>query len=250
MDSLADTFGLEGLENARLIVIPDAKDVRNGRNRAMERMLMASGGDSIPINRKNKPHLRRPIPAKIWIAANKHLSFLDDASALAARSLVFQFDKSFSGKEDRNLDAKLAGELPGIANWAIRGLKRLQRNGRFTVGAAGRKATEELALAGSPTKRFIRDHITVTEGVSARDCIKTEDLFEGYRVWAIYLEKMQPKDVRGRNLFLSDFYAALRGRNVRYDKRKVKNADTGKWEHLIGVYGVRWSKRPKGPDEL
>jgi P4 family phage/plasmid primase-like protien len=248
MDSLSSEFGLEGLENARLIIIPDAKDARGGRNRATERMLMVSGGDAVPINRKNASHLRRPIPAKIWMAANKHLSFLDDASALAARSLVFQFNNSFLGKEDRNLDARLASELPGIANWAIRGLKRLQRQGRFTVGAAGRAAAEELAMSNSPIQRFIRDHIRVTEGASAADCIPTDELFEGYRVWATYLEQMQSKDIRGRNQCLGDFMSALRGKRVAQDRRKHKNADSGQWEHLSGVYGVRWSKRPMPPD--
>lgn len=247
MDSLASEFGLEGLENARLVIIPDAKDARGGRNRATERMLMVAGGDAVPINRKNSTHLRRPIPAKIWMAANKHLSFLDDASALAARSLVFQFDKSFLGREDRNLDARLATELPGIANWSIAGLKRLQAQGRFSIGEAGRAAAEELALSNSPIKRFIRDHIMVTEVVSAADCIETDDLFEGYRNWATYLERMQAKEIRGRNLFLGDFMSALRGKRVVQDQRKFKNEETGRRERLSGVFGVRWSRRPERP---
>lgn len=243
MDDLAKDTGLEGLENVRLIAIPEAKDARDNRANVLARLLSISGGDALPINRKNKTRLRRPIPGKIMLAANEFLSMLDNHDALKRRSLVLVFERSFAAAPDRHLDSKLAAELPGIANWAIRGLKRLQREGRFSVGTAGLEAVEKLALAGSPIKRFIRDHINVTGGKS--DYIKTEHLFDGYRDWAAGVERMNPRHVLGKSHFLSAFEACLRGHNVKLDQRSIK-AGT-KWKRARGMFGVDWSDRPEKP---
>ncbi|MCX4670329.1 hypothetical protein OG453_27165 [Streptomyces sp. NBC_01381] len=39
---------------------------------------------------------------------------------------------SWLGKEDTGLTDKLAEETPGILNWALDGLARLERGGRIT----------------------------------------------------------------------------------------------------------------------
>ena len=241
MDSLSDSFGMEGLENVRLITIPEAKDARNNRNSVLVKILNISGGDAVTINRKNKTHLRRPVPGKIMIAANEYLTMLDNHDALKRRSLILRFERSFVGKEDTRLDSKLKAELPGIANWAIAGLERLRREDRFTIGAAGRKASEEMAMAGSPIRRFIRDHVKVTEG--KYDYIKTDELFDGYRTWAVERERMPGQYILGRDRFLSGFFATLTGRHVKVGKKSVKNAK-GEWESTRGVFGVVWSDNP------
>jgi phage/plasmid-associated DNA primase len=95
----------------------------------------------VSVNRKGLKIVTAKIPARIAVAANRHPKFIDDSGALAARELVLIFETSFEGREDRELSDKLRGELPGIANRALEGLRRLRANGgKFTVGEKGKAA--------------------------------------------------------------------------------------------------------------
>ena len=55
------------------------------------------------------------------------------------------------------LDARLAAELPGILMWALEGLDRLMRNGRFTVPGASADAANLMMDLASPMSAFVRD---------------------------------------------------------------------------------------------
>src|SRR5205807_2637736 len=91
------------------------------RSTALERIKCITGNDVVSVNRKNRPIVNGRVPAKLVIVANQHPKFLDESGALAARELPLIFERSWRGKEDRELRAKLTRELPGIANWALDG---------------------------------------------------------------------------------------------------------------------------------
>jgi P4 family phage/plasmid primase-like protien len=147
LNDLAGDFGLSGLTDKRAIFIPDAHDADlSRRSAAIERIKSITGNDEVSVNRKNQSILSVKIPAKIILVANKHPKFLDESGALADRELVLVFESSFAKVKDTELGGKLKGELSGIANWALEGLRRLRANGnRFTVGERGLKAQRELA---------------------------------------------------------------------------------------------------------
>jgi hypothetical protein len=164
MNDLAEGFGLEGALDAKLLLVPDAHDTElTKRSVALDRLKSITGQDEISVNRKGLKIITARVPARIVIAANRHPKFLDDSGALAARELVLVFERSFEGHEDRDLSSKLRAELPGIANRALAGLRRLRANGgKFTVGAKGRAAARELAESQSPALRFTKACLLVT----------------------------------------------------------------------------------------
>ncbi len=85
------------------------------------------------INKKGvKQDNQDLLSAKIGLICNQHPKMLDNSGALAQREIVIKFDKFIPrDKRDKQLTDKLKAELPGIANWCLKGLARL--HGRKTA---------------------------------------------------------------------------------------------------------------------
>jgi P4 family phage/plasmid primase-like protien len=91
------------------------------------------GGDSLKAERKRKdPFFFQP-KAKHLFAANELPSTETDDEAFYRRILLVPFPETVPAAErDKHLDEKLQAELPGVLNWALRGLERLRKQGGFT----------------------------------------------------------------------------------------------------------------------
>lgn len=131
--SLADfgqQFGLQDALDKRLIVVPDSRDVAGfSRGFALERILALTGGDEIGVPRKYLDAVTTRLPGLLLVQGNKQAAWKDESGALSNRQITIAFDRSFEGAEDMTIPAALAGELPGIANWALKGLERRRANG-------------------------------------------------------------------------------------------------------------------------
>ena len=219
MNDLAEGFGLEGALDAKLLLIPDAHDTdSNRRSVALDRLKSITGQDEISVNRKGLKMVTARVPARIVIAANRHPKFLDDSGALAARELVLVFERSFEGHEDRDLSSKLRAELPGIANRALAGLRRLRTNGgKFTVGAKGRAAARELAESQSPALRFAQASLVITGDLNDRVSLRA--VFDAYQDWA-FAEGLSGREIRNRDDMKNDIVAALATRGVVHGRRR------------------------------
>jgi P4 family phage/plasmid primase-like protien len=219
LNDLAGDFGLEGTADAKLITVPDASDAEvSRRSAAVERLKTISGNDVVSINRKGKRIVEARIPARIMIACNRVPKLLDESGALASRMIQITFERSFLGKEDRELFSKLEAELPGIANWALEGLRRLRANGgRFTIGKKGEAAARSLAESQSPALRFVKEHLVVSE--NRDDFVPLHKVFEEYETWALE-EGLSSRERRNRNDLKDDLVAVFGGRRVAYVRRR------------------------------
>src|SRR5690606_40106778 len=63
-------------------------------------------------------------------------NFADASGAIARRFIVLTMRHSFLGRENIRLTRELLEELPGILNWALDGLARLEQQGGFTEPAS------------------------------------------------------------------------------------------------------------------
>lgn len=221
LNDLAGDFGLESVVGKKLIVIPDAADTATSkRSTAIERIKGITGNDALSVNRKNKPILSSVrLPAKITVLCNRHPKFIDDSSALANRELVFTFENSFVGREDLTLGARLREELPGIANWAIKGLVRLREQGKFTVGVKGKVAQRQVALSQSPALRYATDCLVVTG--KPEDVLPVPIAFAAYEAWADR-DSLGRHERRNKEDFKDDVIAALRARGVTYASNQTR----------------------------
>jgi len=88
--------------------------------------------------------------------------------------------ESFYGREDLDLESRLSAELPGILNWSIAGLARLDKRGRFVVPKAARETAEQLEDLTSHVQRFAQERCEL-----GADCwVDRDKLFSAWRIWS------------------------------------------------------------------
>jgi putative DNA primase/helicase len=80
-------------------------------------------------------------------------------------------------RQDPQLASKLKAELPGIFNWAVDGLRDLQRQRQFTVPTICREAWEQFRAESNPTREFLTDHFEVA---STEQSIPCADVYAEY----------------------------------------------------------------------
>lgn len=156
---LSNTHGTAPLMGKLLCTIGDARAPKDGTAmRGLELLLNISGTDGIQINRKFKDQITgHRLTARIAMASNEILDVPDHAGALARRLCLLEFNRSFAACPDTGLPDRLKAEIPGIAVWALAGLRRLRENGAFTVPASTRDALAEWRLATSPVAAFLEE---------------------------------------------------------------------------------------------
>ncbi len=160
-------------------------DVRLGRSAdsvsIVEQLLSISGEDPQQIEKKGENPYTAKLSARFTLVGNDLLNLPDNSNALDRRMLVFPFRVSHKGFEDITLQSKLMAELPGIAQWALIGLRILDSSGKLTGPDSGEDDKQELARIASPIKAWADDqcefHGTHTALVS--------DLFQAWQKWTL-----------------------------------------------------------------
>ena len=197
LERLATEFGPSALVNKAVALVGEVELSANPqRAKIVEVLKSIIGEDSISINTKyesNFPSLR--LPTRFVIASNSVPRLLDASGALAHRFLFVPFEMSFVGREDIHLEEKLLRELPGIANWALAGLKRLRAaGGRFTLGDGHKRLASQYAADTSPIMAWVRSEMVVHRRADPGDlppeCLTREnvsigksDAYDLYVVW-------------------------------------------------------------------
>lgn len=179
---LTTQFGLFSMLGKLVCTIADARDVASSdKLRGLEVLLNIAGNDYVQIDRKFKdPLAKQKLFCRITITSNKFLDIPDHEGAMLRRLNVIEFRRSFIGKEDWDLDRKLAGETQGIIVWALEGLRRLREQGRFTMPASSQEALQEWRLSTSPMASFLEDACDLTPGAE----VSKDELWVAWTQWA------------------------------------------------------------------
>lgn len=197
--SLGTNFGLAPLIGKPAAVITDARlSGRADIAQIVERLLSISGEDGQTIDRKHLPAVTVRLPTRFTLISNELPRLTETSGALAGRMIVFQLTRSFYGKEDLGLEAKLMAELPGILLWAIEGWKRLRDRGHFLQPKSGEPLVEELEELASPVGMFVKERCTVDPS----DEVPVKTLFSEWRAWCQEKNREHAGDEAsfGRNL--------------------------------------------------
>lgn len=122
-------------------------------------------------------------PYSTLIFSANHLPHTKDSSqAFFRRVEVLTFNVSFTGdKRDTTLKDKLVSELPGVLNFALKGLKRLLKNGDFTTVPSSKSAKREWELSADQVSAFI-DEVCEFDATAKTPIAK---LYEKYKDWAM-----------------------------------------------------------------
>ena len=201
-------FGLMDCLDKRLIVVPDSRDVAKlSRGYALERILSITGGDEVSIQRKFLGPVTVRLPGRLLVLGNKQPRWIDESGALSARLITIPFDRSFEGHEDNSFIPRLHGELSGIANWALEGLRRLREQKGFTLtqGLKELAAIVREPVSGASLRSRLPDSHREERGL-----YEHRPIFAAYQRWAKE-EGLRGAEVRSRAKLLADLEAALRG---------------------------------------
>ncbi|MET9070968.1 phage/plasmid primase, P4 family [Streptomyces sp. NPDC004232] len=194
---LGTNFGLSTLVGKPLAVISDARLSGNDNSQVVERLLTISGEDTIDVDRKYRAVWTGKLPTRLMILSNELPHFGDSSGVIARRFVLLNMTVSWLGKEDPTLFGRLLAEMPGILNWALDGLARLQRTGRITEPASSREAITTMQDTASPTSAFIRERCTTGPACS----VPVDTLWAIWREWAEDNNvKPGSKQIFGRNL--------------------------------------------------
>jgi len=137
-------------------------------------------GDRMTIDRKHREAVEMQPTAKLIIATNSLPRFGDKTQAIWRRILLVPFDLVLEEKyQIKNKAEQLESELPGILNWALIGLDRLNAKG-FTIPHGQRELMEEYRRDADPARAFLLDNY---EGSLNGTYVRCADVYRAYKTF-------------------------------------------------------------------
>lgn len=139
-----------------------------------------TGEDWLTVQRKNKDPYTFKATARLVFSCNNIPKNLGDRSEAFYRRLVIVpfLPPRPAAQRDLHLQDKLAGEAPGILNWALAGLKRLRASGYcFSESPASQAALANYRVAGSSVLSFVEDCCVL----AAQRQVSAATLYHGYQ---------------------------------------------------------------------
>jgi P4 family phage/plasmid primase-like protien len=155
LEAMGTEFGTESLVGKMLNLSGDMNEIDNAREGTLKTW---TGEDLVTVYRKYRSPLQIEPSVKFIYSANALPWFKDKTQGIWRRMIIvpFRFALRSDDEADPTLRARLREELPGILNWALRGLSRLLKQGRFSAckvcEAAPRNTGRTVARSG-PSSR-------------------------------------------------------------------------------------------------
>jgi P4 family phage/plasmid primase-like protien len=207
--------GLADLEGTRFAVAMEIEDERRLAESLVKQM---TGGDRLTARRMRQDFQEFWPTHKLWLGANHRPTVKGVDNAIWRRILEIPFAVSIpSDEQDRDLSAKLQGELPGILTWAVRGCVEWQGEG-LRVPDEVRSATDSYRAEQDDLSEFLEERCIQDASASVR----STTLADAYRNWT------------GNHISQKSFTQKLEGRGF---ARERKN---------IGIFWVSLGLRPDG----
>jgi P4 family phage/plasmid primase-like protien len=143
-------------------------------------------GDRMFFEKKGKDGFSAPPTARLVLATNSVPRFMDKSEGIWRRLFLMPMTVQIPQEERKvGLDKETSwiesGELPGILEWALAGLRRLRANGfRFTMPDVCKAALAEHRLESDPTRAFLLERY---EAGDDAEPILARDLYLEYRLF-------------------------------------------------------------------
>lgn len=182
-----------------------------------------TSGEPVSVNQKYVATFDFIPYCKIVMAANIFPRITDHSSAFYNRLILIPCDRVFNYEEqNRDLPKQLLLELSGIFNWAIEGLNRLSKRGKFEDLDFMKDAVKELEDNNNPCNIFFDEHIEICMG----QWIEKGELYSKYKSWS----ELNKNYVLPHNLFSN----CLSKRFHKNTPKNIKDPITKKriWKNL------------------
>jgi putative DNA primase/helicase len=205
LNLLPGNFGLENLIGKALAISGDVRWHSRNVGDAVPILLQVIGEDTVTVHRKNRTSWNGRLGARFMLMSNDTPTFSDRSGALGGRMIYVKFEQSFYGREDVSLTDKLLDELPGILNWALDGLDRLDGRGRFTEPDSGQAEAEAVRRLSDPIGAFLEDWCHLGPDRT----IPLDVLFLRYKAWCE--SEGRTKDTTTKEIFSRDLRSKVPG---------------------------------------
>jgi putative DNA primase/helicase len=171
---------LARLHSARLVIASEGTDRKRFDE---ERLKQLTGGDSVTARFLFQEHFTFIPKFKIMLAVNSLPKTEDFSDGFWRRVNIIPFEVQFKG-ENANPDLlhNLRNELPGIMNWALKGLKEWMDQG-LNPPIEVINAVEEYRSESDEVARFLNDHVEVVQVVNFEPKLKTSELYGKFIEW-------------------------------------------------------------------
>ena len=190
LSTLAGPFGTHVLVGKLAAIIDDARvSHRTDAIAVTEQLLTISGDAAQTVPRKYLPDLTTELHARIMINSNEIPRLHDSSGSLASRLLILEMTRSFFGREDVSLFARLKPEIPQIMLWAVAGWARLYARKAFVQPKSGSCLKSLMNEMSSPMSVFISEMCELEddskEERAERFEIALNDLYATWKRWNI-----------------------------------------------------------------
>jgi len=179
LESLMSNFGLQNFIGKGLATIGDARFGKSDKG-LNARLLSLTSNDELPVDVKYGKPLSVNLPVRLMIATNETPNFIEASDALARRFVALVFDKSFAENPDHGLFDRLKKEIPGIARWALEGLRDIEREGKFTETKKGRELQTRMIQESAFVRMFVEECCVLDPSAK----VSNDALFAEFAVWA------------------------------------------------------------------
>jgi putative DNA primase/helicase len=228
---MGTNFGMSAFIYKQLAIVGDMRlGHKCDQDLLAENLLKLTGRGLFTMDRKNKAHWTGTLPCKLLLISNERPRIRDKSGAVASRMINFTTRVSFYGREDRNLFRdKLRPELPGVALWALEGLRRVRERGHLVEPTSSVEYRDQMARDGSPVLSFVKECLTLD--AEAKVC--KDELHRVFLDWAA-ANGQRPL---AKNTFAGDLVTATGGM-ARAARPKIDGGQVPVFE------GVRITSRP------
>jgi P4 family phage/plasmid primase-like protien len=145
-----------------------------------------TAGDRMQFERKLKDPIEAVPTARLVLATNNLPRFADRSSGIWRRMIVMPLrvtipdDRKIPGLDQAEWwDA--SGEMPGAFNWAMEGLRRLYRQGRFTSSSICNTELTQHRIDSNSAKGFLTQRYAIDP--TFREAIATQTAYAEYVKW-------------------------------------------------------------------
>lgn len=140
-----------------------------------------TSGDAMSFQRKYLEAVEVIPSAKIMIATNQLPKFQDKSQGIWRRMLFVPFEKVYAEDEqNKNLADELAKGLPGVFNWALKGMELLKEENGFIIPVKCRNALEDYKRAVNPARVCLQDNY---ESDSEAEGLPCDEVYLSYVQW-------------------------------------------------------------------
>jgi putative DNA primase/helicase len=208
-----------------LAIVGDERFSGRRMNEVVAALLMITGEDVIPVNRKRRDRWNGRLPTRIMMFSNELQKLSDASAAIIGRLLVLRMTESWLGREDVGLRNRLLGELPGILNWGLEGLRWLMTNGKFTVDPGAAEIVAQLTALASPMRTYTEENCVVGQGQEFET--NTLVLYHDHCTW---------RRINGHKAIASNtFGAALRAALPQITSKRCTRPDGSQFRVYVGI---------------